>query len=450
MSTQRSKLAAIDDDGHPASGQRLATEPRADDEFSEIEPESKGFSGTCENTSLSDWIQLVQMNRRDAVIGIKRHDGRKALLWCREGDIIDAWCDGIIGEEAVYRALGWDGGRVSVAFGSFERARRIEMTTAALLLHAAHRRDSGVRQRAVRVSPVAFVTLDEPPPSSRHAMPPPPSTLPPPPDSSRMPPSSPLPLIGPQPMNSGQAHARATTSPGLARLPLVTPPTQGHSQPGRGSSGASEPGNSSAFQTLTSGPVPKDLPPPRLPTPERARAATKSTVKDPAMKDAFRKSEALPAPTKKAITLALDRIRERPWLVALVLGLSPLVALGGGWLVTAKVHDGAAAPRTLTTHAEPSRPAMLSASPSENTPPIAAASAPAVDRPAPEPARETPALLPARRAPISWPAKVAPTVSSPLPSKAPARIKATAPALEEHAPRVQIIEERSAKIEVIE
>jgi len=146
MSTQKSKLSSSDDDAHPASGQRPALRYRSEPSFPENEGEGAGFSATCENTSLSDWIQLVQMNRRDAVIGIKRNDGKKALLWCRDGDIIDAWCDGVIGEDAVYRALTWEGGQVSVAFAPFEHERQIEIATPALLLRAAYRKDSGVRE----------------------------------------------------------------------------------------------------------------------------------------------------------------------------------------------------------------------------------------------------------------------------------------------------------------
>src|SRR5581483_7198220 len=80
-----------------------------------IESERGRFSGTCE-TTLNDWIQLVQMGRRDAVVSVRTFDGKEGTLWCREGDIIDAHCDGAAGEVAVFRALGWRGGRVTVAF----------------------------------------------------------------------------------------------------------------------------------------------------------------------------------------------------------------------------------------------------------------------------------------------------------------------------------------------
>lgn len=140
------KLSSSDHEEHPSSGQRPAANYRPVSS-AERETTDGGFSGTCDNMSLADWIQLVQMGRRDAIVGIRRHDGKKALLWCREGDIIDAWCDGTLGEDAVYRALTWSGGRVSVTFASFEHPRRIEMATSALLLNAAYHKDSVVRHR---------------------------------------------------------------------------------------------------------------------------------------------------------------------------------------------------------------------------------------------------------------------------------------------------------------
>lgn len=109
----------------------------------EIESDRSHFSGTCE-TTLNDWIQLVQMGRRDAVVSVRTFDGKEGTLWCREGDIVDAHCDGVVGEAAVFRALSWRGGRVSVVFVPVTRHRLIQTATAGLLLEEAYRRDSGV------------------------------------------------------------------------------------------------------------------------------------------------------------------------------------------------------------------------------------------------------------------------------------------------------------------
>jgi hypothetical protein len=89
-----------------------------------------------------DWIQLIQMGRRDAIIRLLAHDGKVGTFWCRGGDIIDATCDGVTGEEGVYSALTWIGGSVSVDFTAFSRRRAILTPTTALLLGAAYREDS--------------------------------------------------------------------------------------------------------------------------------------------------------------------------------------------------------------------------------------------------------------------------------------------------------------------
>jgi Domain of unknown function (DUF4388) len=120
--------------------------------------ERSGFTGTCSNTSLADWIQLVQMGRRDAVLRVRAHGGREGLLWCRAGDIIDAACDGLVGEEAVYRALSWAGGEVSVDFRGFDHPRRIQGVTASLLLESALRND----MRTVELSPASDAPMAVP------------------------------------------------------------------------------------------------------------------------------------------------------------------------------------------------------------------------------------------------------------------------------------------------
>jgi hypothetical protein len=185
MSTRKSKVSSEESEPHAATGQHRAVRYDRDERFGTAESERSGFSGTCDNAPLADWIQLVQMGRREAVIGVRTHDRKKGLLWCRDGDIIDAWCDGIAGEDAVYRILGWEGGRVSVAFVSFDRQRRIQVATAALLLRAAYRRDSGIRElkRSERPpSDPSSATLGAPQarsaPSSRPAASTPPSSAP--------------------------------------------------------------------------------------------------------------------------------------------------------------------------------------------------------------------------------------------------------------------------------
>ena len=142
---QKPKLVSSERESAPVFGVRPAPSYRAEQNSETSEFDPKGFSGSCENTSLTDWIQLVQMGRRDAVVTVRAHDRKVGRLWCRDGDIIDASCDGLGGADAVYCALSWQGGKVVVEFRTFERPRQIMIATSALLLEAAYRNDCHVR-----------------------------------------------------------------------------------------------------------------------------------------------------------------------------------------------------------------------------------------------------------------------------------------------------------------
>jgi hypothetical protein len=110
------------------------------------ESERAWFSGTGDN-NLTDSIRLVQFGHQDAVVRVRTNEGHEGTLWCRQGDIIDAACDGLGGEDAVYRALSWQGGKVSVDLGLFSHERHIETPTSGLLLEAANREATGRTQQ---------------------------------------------------------------------------------------------------------------------------------------------------------------------------------------------------------------------------------------------------------------------------------------------------------------
>lgn len=138
--------------------------------------ERAGVLGTYK-TTLTEWIQLLQMGRRDAVLSVRTDAGREATLWCRGGDIIDAACDGLTGVDAFYRALSWKMGKVSVAFGGFDHQRSIKTSTTGLLLGAMLRRDGGKRE-SERDDPDGFsdaaladLPSREPPPVTRRRSP---------------------------------------------------------------------------------------------------------------------------------------------------------------------------------------------------------------------------------------------------------------------------------------
>jgi hypothetical protein len=134
-------------EGRFASGERSAVR-RAEDlqPPDEARAEQGGFSGSCQNASLADWIQLIQMGRRDAVIVVRAPGNREGRLWCKAGDIVDARWNHFTGEDAVHHILAFESGDVAVEFTTFERPRTIHTPTPGLLLEAAYRRDTRVSE----------------------------------------------------------------------------------------------------------------------------------------------------------------------------------------------------------------------------------------------------------------------------------------------------------------
>jgi hypothetical protein len=143
MEARRPNGVASDERGM-FSGPALPTRASADPKS---RPEQAGFAGTyC--TTLLDWIQMVQMGRRDAVLTVRSPDGGEAMVWFKNGDIIDAVCDGLSGKEAVYRVIAWRTGEVSLSFNSTNRPRKIEASTSGILLEALARKDEAERAAA--------------------------------------------------------------------------------------------------------------------------------------------------------------------------------------------------------------------------------------------------------------------------------------------------------------
>ena len=143
MEARRPNGVATDERGM-FSGPALPTRASADPKS---RPEPAGFAGTyC--ATLLDWIQMVQLGRRDAVLTVRSPDGREASVWFQSGDIIDAVCDGLSGKEAVYRVIAWRTGEVSLSFHSANRPRKIEASTSGLLLEALARKDEAERAAA--------------------------------------------------------------------------------------------------------------------------------------------------------------------------------------------------------------------------------------------------------------------------------------------------------------
>jgi hypothetical protein len=104
------------------------------------EGRAAGFNGSLRDIALADLIQTLTLARRDGVITISQH-GSESRIWCADGEIVDAESGRLHGELALYRALALKSGRVLAEFVAVPRARTIFESTSALLLNGARRMD---------------------------------------------------------------------------------------------------------------------------------------------------------------------------------------------------------------------------------------------------------------------------------------------------------------------
>jgi hypothetical protein len=98
------------------------------------------FNGTLDDIAISDLLQTMTMGRRDGVITVS-HDGQQSRIWFAAGAIVDAESGRLRGEQALYRILALEHGRVVADFCPVRRSQAIQMPTMALLIDGARRKD---------------------------------------------------------------------------------------------------------------------------------------------------------------------------------------------------------------------------------------------------------------------------------------------------------------------
>ena len=82
----------------------LLLQKRAKDALSESEIEE--FDGDLADITMIDLLQTIEEELRSGMIRLSRN-GREAVVYFREGNILDAICGKLQGEEAIYRLMLW-------------------------------------------------------------------------------------------------------------------------------------------------------------------------------------------------------------------------------------------------------------------------------------------------------------------------------------------------------
>jgi CheY-like chemotaxis protein len=117
------------------------------------------FSGSIDEIDLFDWVQLLLMTNRQAVIDVTSCRGVRGRVWLDRGRIPHAVCGELVGEKAFLLCLGFDGGSFSSLPWQPPDIQTIEHAGDHLLMEAARVRDEA--RRAGTRLPTARPPADE-------------------------------------------------------------------------------------------------------------------------------------------------------------------------------------------------------------------------------------------------------------------------------------------------
>ena len=95
-------------------------------------------SGSLDEITVIDLLQTIESRDRSGILSLERDDTR-ALVSFHQGNILDARCGPLRGEEALYRLMLWPKGAFSLEYKAVESADHVEKDSAALLIEGMRR-----------------------------------------------------------------------------------------------------------------------------------------------------------------------------------------------------------------------------------------------------------------------------------------------------------------------
>lgn len=120
-----------------------------------------GWSGTVEDLSLSESLQLLVSTRKDKTLEVSSLPNRVGRIYLKEGQIVHAEAEGRRGLDAFFEILSWPSGGFTEIPTEAPAERTLHESTSWLLLEAARRKDE-VELKGAEVK-AAGQTPDPPP-----------------------------------------------------------------------------------------------------------------------------------------------------------------------------------------------------------------------------------------------------------------------------------------------
>jgi DNA-binding response OmpR family regulator len=118
--------------------------------------------GTLHSVSSGIFLQLMEMEEKTCIVRLlDKSTGKQGILFFRDGQLLDARCDNLLGEAAAYEIFSWDDVSLSIQNSCPQRERRIHRDLQAILLDAMRLKDE-LKRMGKETTP-----RKEPPASSR-------------------------------------------------------------------------------------------------------------------------------------------------------------------------------------------------------------------------------------------------------------------------------------------
>ncbi len=99
------------------------------------------FSGNLSDMGVVDLVQTLEMGKKSGALHITGRSGDTAVVFFRDGRVLDCELGQVSGENAFYRLLNWQEGEFAIEFRPIERAERIPFSTQGLLMEGMRRID---------------------------------------------------------------------------------------------------------------------------------------------------------------------------------------------------------------------------------------------------------------------------------------------------------------------
>lgn len=109
--------------------------------FEALKPARRSWAGKLHGFQLTDALQFVHMIRKSQAIRVKTEFGEESLIYMKDGEIVNAEMEYLVGEEAFYKIVALEGGEIESLPLPENVSTTIQRPLAALILEGMRLKD---------------------------------------------------------------------------------------------------------------------------------------------------------------------------------------------------------------------------------------------------------------------------------------------------------------------